>query len=49
MLPRQDTAGLPVTTINVDKVKLRLFPVNERNLVPSIDAERLTMSSRPTK
>ena len=44
VLPRQDTAGLPVTTINVDKVKLRLLRVNERNLVPSIDAERLTMS-----
>ena len=44
VLPRQDTSGLPVTTINVDKVKLRLLRVNERNLVPSIDAERLTMS-----
>src|SRR5215469_3633120 len=44
VLPKQDTSGLPVTTINVDKVKLRLLQVNERNLVPSIDAERLTMS-----
>jgi len=44
VLPKQDTSGLPVTTINVDKVKLRLLRVNERNLVPSIDAERLTMS-----
>jgi uncharacterized protein YfaS (alpha-2-macroglobulin family) len=44
VLPRQDTSGLPVTTINIDKVKLRLLRVNERNLVPSIDAERLTMS-----
>src|SRR6516165_2276338 len=44
VLPKQDTAGLPVTTINVDKVKLRLLRVNDRNLVPSIDAERLTMS-----
>jgi alpha-2-macroglobulin len=44
VLPKRDTAGLPVTTINVDKVKLRLLRVNERNLVPSIDAERLTMS-----
>ena len=41
---KQGTAGLPVTTVNVDKVKLRLLRVNERNLVPSIDAERLTMS-----
>jgi len=44
VLPKQDSAGLPLTTINIDKVKLRLLRVNERNLVPSIDAERLTMS-----
>ncbi len=44
VLPRQGNAGLPLTTVNVDKVKLRLLKVNERNLVPSIDAERLTMS-----
>src|SRR6516162_4395961 len=44
VLPKQDSAGLPLTTINVDKAKLRLLRVNERNLVPSIDAERLTMS-----
>ena len=44
VLPREGRAGLPVTTINVDKVKLRLLRVNERNLVPSIDAEKLTMS-----
>ena len=40
----QETAGLPLTTVNLDKVKLRLLRVNERNLVPSIDADRLTMS-----
>src|SRR5215813_9859105 len=44
VLPKQGTAGLPMTTVNVEKVKLRLLRVNERNLVPSIDAERLTMS-----
>src|ERR1700730_2203571 len=44
VLPKQGTSGLPLTTINLDKVKLRLVRVNERNLVPSIDAERLTMS-----
>ena len=44
VLPKVGTSGLPLTTINVDKVKLRLLKVNERNLVPSIDAERLTMS-----
>src|SRR5215469_10211573 len=44
VLPRQGTSGLPLTTVNLDKVKLRLLRVNERNLVPSIDAERLTMS-----
>src|SRR6516225_3243070 len=44
VLPKQGTSGLPLTTVNVDKVKLRLLRVNERNLVPSIDAERLTTS-----
>src|SRR6202043_3328992 len=44
VLPKQGTPGLPLTTINLNKVKLRLLRVNERNLVPSIDAERLTMS-----
>ena len=44
VLPKEATSGLPLTTINVDKVKLRLLKVNERNLVPSIDAERLAMS-----
>src|SRR5437667_8810250 len=44
VLPREGNAGLPVTTINLDKVKLRLVRINERNLVPSINAEKLTMS-----
>src|SRR5690348_9161064 len=44
VLPKEGSSGLPLTTVNVDKVKLRLLRVNERNLVPSIDAERLTMS-----
>ena len=46
VLPREGSAGLPVTTINLDKVKLRLVRINERNLVPSIDADKLTMSFR---
>src|ERR1051326_8121229 len=44
VLPREGSAGLPVTTINLDRVKLRLVRINERNLVPSINAEKLTMS-----
>src|SRR5665213_520872 len=44
VLPRQGSAGLPVTTVNLDRVKLRILKVNERNLVPSLDAEKLTMS-----
>jgi len=44
VLPREGSAGLPLTTINVDKVKLRLVRINERNLVPSINADKLTMS-----
>jgi uncharacterized protein YfaS (alpha-2-macroglobulin family) len=43
VLPTRDTAGLPVTTVNLDRVKLRLLRVNERNLVPSIDAEKFAM------
>jgi alpha-2-macroglobulin len=43
VLPQRDTAGLPVTTINLDRVRVRLLRVNERNLVPSIDAEKLAM------
>jgi uncharacterized protein YfaS (alpha-2-macroglobulin family) len=47
VLPREGSAGLPVTTINLDRVKLRLVRVNERNLVPSINADKLTMSFGP--
>ncbi|HZT86504.1 MAG TPA: MG2 domain-containing protein [Stellaceae bacterium] len=44
VLPREGSAGLPLTTVNIDRVKLRILRVNERNLVPSLDAEKLTMS-----
>src|SRR5436190_2851160 len=44
VLPREGGAGLPVTTINLDRVKIRLVRVNDRNLVPSINAEKLSMS-----
>ncbi|HYM72941.1 MAG TPA: alpha-2-macroglobulin [Stellaceae bacterium] len=44
VLPREGSAGLPVTTVNLNRVKVRILKVNERNLVPSIDAEKLTMS-----
>src|SRR6266851_687654 len=47
VLPREASGGLPLTTINLDKVKLRLVRINERNLVPSINAEKLTMSFDP--
>jgi len=47
VLPREGSAGLPVTTINLDRVKVRLLKVNERNLVPSLDADKLTMSFDP--
>src|SRR5205085_5516753 len=46
--PREGSAGLPVTTINLDKVKLRLVRINERSLVPSISADKLTMSFEPS-
>src|SRR5579863_2606964 len=44
VLPREGSAGLPVTTMNLDRVKVRILKVNERNLVPSLDGEKLTMS-----
>ncbi|MBV8889235.1 MAG: alpha-2-macroglobulin family protein [Alphaproteobacteria bacterium] len=44
VLPREGSAGLPLTTVNIDKVKLRLLRVNPRNLVPSLDQDRLTMT-----
>jgi alpha-2-macroglobulin len=44
VLPREGGAGLPVTTINLDRVKVRLLRINERNLVPSINADKLTMT-----
>jgi uncharacterized protein YfaS (alpha-2-macroglobulin family) len=44
VLPREGSAGLPLTTVNVAKVNLRLVRINERNLVPSIGADKLTMS-----
>ncbi len=44
VLPREGSAGLPVTTINLDKVKVRIVKLNERNLVPGLDAEKLTMT-----
>src|SRR5262249_33167326 len=44
VLPREGSAGLPVTTVNLDRVKVRILRVNERNLVPTIDTEKLTMT-----
>ena len=45
VLPREGSAGLPVTApVNLSRVKIRILKVNERNLVPSIDAEKLTMN-----
>ncbi|HML11061.1 MAG TPA: MG2 domain-containing protein [Stellaceae bacterium] len=45
VLPREGSAGLPVTTVNLDRVKIRILKVNERNLVPSLDAEKLTTTT----
>ena len=33
-----------MTTVNVDKVKVRLLRINPRNLVPSLDNEKLTLN-----
>ncbi|HWD59079.1 MAG TPA: hypothetical protein VG308_12405, partial [Stellaceae bacterium] len=45
VLPREGSAGLPVTTLNLDRVKVRILKVNERNLVPSLDSEKLTSTT----
>ncbi|MBV9811685.1 MAG: hypothetical protein JO326_02980, partial [Acetobacteraceae bacterium] len=44
VVPMEVSAGLPLTRVNLDRVKLRLLRVNERNLVPSLDTEKLTAS-----
>jgi uncharacterized protein YfaS (alpha-2-macroglobulin family) len=44
VLPREGSSGLPLTTINLNKVKLRVVRINERNLVPSINADKLTLT-----
>ena len=44
VLPSATASGLPVTTVNMDRVALKLLKVNDRNLAPSIDAEKLTLS-----
>lgn len=43
VLPREGSAGLPVTTINLKEVKVRLLRINRRNLVPTLDADKLTV------
>jgi alpha-2-macroglobulin len=43
VLPREGSAGLPLTTINVHRVKLRILKVNERNLVPTVSADKMVM------
>jgi uncharacterized protein YfaS (alpha-2-macroglobulin family) len=45
VLPREGSAGLPVTTINLDKVKVRIVKVNERNLTPSLYTDKLTTTT----
>ncbi|CAK0754046.1 alpha-2-macroglobulin [Azospirillaceae bacterium] len=35
ILPRGNSDGLPVTTVNVDVVAVKVFRINDRNLVPS--------------
>ena len=45
VLPREGSAGLPVTTVNLDRVKVRILKINERNLVPNLDADKLTSTT----
>ncbi|HJU17826.1 MAG TPA: MG2 domain-containing protein [Stellaceae bacterium] len=43
VLPRDGSAGLPVTTVNLDRVKVKVLQINRRNLVPALDADKLTL------
>jgi len=38
ILPKTENASIPVTTINVDRVALRLSRVSERNMLPMINS-----------
>jgi alpha-2-macroglobulin len=41
VLPRTGAAGIPVMTVNVDRVKLKILRVGERNLVPQLNQGRI--------
>lgn len=42
VLPRQGATGIPVTTVNTGTVHLELVRINDRNLIDSINFNRLT-------
>ena len=39
VLPMGDNPSIPVTSVNADDIELRLFRIDERNLVPSLSSE----------
>jgi hypothetical protein len=41
LLPRGGPDGVPVTTVNLDGVALRLYRINDRNLAPTLAADEL--------
>ncbi|MBT3358594.1 MAG: alpha-2-macroglobulin family protein [Rhodospirillales bacterium] len=41
VLPRSGASGVPVISVNVDKVKLRILKIDERNMVPQMKSGRI--------
>ncbi|MBI1208335.1 MAG: alpha-2-macroglobulin family protein [Azospirillum sp.] len=44
ILPRTATGGIPVVTVNLDSVALKLYRINDRNLVGQINGSHITES-----
>ena len=44
ILPRTFSQGVPLMTVNVDKVKLKVMCINDRNLIHSINRRRVSTS-----
>lgn len=44
ILPRTFSQGVPLMTVNVDKVKLKVMRINDRNLIHSINRRRVSTS-----
>nr|MBC8158424.1 alpha-2-macroglobulin family protein [Alphaproteobacteria bacterium] len=41
VLPRTGSSGVPVITVNMDRVKLRILKIDERNMIPQMNPGRI--------